>query len=193
MPAQTLTTAPPLCRVAATDDERLLARAMGCRWRWFLHTGDPNGLRDGAHDDALCAGGEGATHGGGVRWPRFQASDEATLLLDVGADGLVPTVGLMQRQCDLWRRVRRAPPSGAPYRAPLVALAALPAATSDASPASGALAVAGGLVVAGAVYGALVAASALVVHGARVLLCWQRRRQFSGHCRARLLEDAEFR
>ena len=58
-----------------TDGERALSKAMGCYWRNFAHTADPN--------RGPCATSEQPTS-----WPRFKATphaQEATMVLDVGA------------------------------------------------------------------------------------------------------------
>ena len=71
-----------------TKAERSLSKAMGCLWRNFAWTGDPNDGPQGA-----C----------GYGWPRFgkKPREQATLLLGTpGAEGGIRAViGLEQEQC----------------------------------------------------------------------------------------------
>ena len=75
----------------ATPAERALATTMGCYWRNFAHSGDPN--VGAAPNAAPC----------GVPWPRFgkKPPAQATLVLGTNASsgGVHVTVGLKKSQC----------------------------------------------------------------------------------------------
>ena len=67
-----------------TDPEKTLGKMMGCYWRNFAHTADPNGLPCEVKPPT---------------WPAFvPGSDEATMILDVGT--IKPAFGLKVEQCD---------------------------------------------------------------------------------------------
>ena len=73
----------------ANKGEKALAQAMGCYWRNFAHTGDPNTPPPGG---AACSGGQPP------RWPRFQEGEDETMVLDVGS--IAPEMGLKKVECD---------------------------------------------------------------------------------------------
>ena len=72
----------------ATAEERALSAAMGCYWRNFAHTGDPN------RGPGPCLRGAAPPH-----WPEFAAAPNTTTLqLDTAA--IAPIVGLKTGQCE---------------------------------------------------------------------------------------------
>lgn len=82
----------------ANADERTLSAAMGCYWRNFAYSGDPN------HGPGPCLRGAAPPH-----WPEYIAADgdkTTTLQLDVGAAGIAPLVGLKEEQCDAFLPAR---------------------------------------------------------------------------------------
>ena len=76
-----------------SDAERTLSRALGCYWRNFVHTADPNTPPPSSEPiSAPCAHQPFA-------WPPFEAGpNEATMVLDTV--GFAPTFGLKQEICD---------------------------------------------------------------------------------------------
>lgn len=76
-----------------TPAERTLSRALGCYWRNFVHTADPNTPPPSSEPiSAPCAHQPFA-------WPPFEAGpNEATMVLDTV--GFAPTFGLKQEICD---------------------------------------------------------------------------------------------
>ena len=88
----------------SNDAERTLAKQMGCYWRNFVWTGDPN---------AQPVGGTGpcsdpASFPTGLpTWPRFVAGpQEQTMVLDVGK--VAPEAGLSVDTCDVFKKVKNA-------------------------------------------------------------------------------------
>ena len=71
-----------------TDGEKALSRAMGCYWRNFAHSADPN--------KGPCDASEQPTS-----WPRFKASadaHEATIIFNV--DSVVVEEDLLKPKCE---------------------------------------------------------------------------------------------
>lgn len=92
-----------------TDGERSLSASMGCYWRNFVHTGNPNqppvayGGRDGASapDARLSSNASGCGSLPLAAWPSFvPGDDEQTMVLDIGT--VAPEKGLKIQQCDLF-------------------------------------------------------------------------------------------
>ena len=77
-----------------TTEERALGAAMGCYWRNFAHTANPNTPPPGLPP---CAGGQPP------KWPKFaSAAQDWTAVLDVKAGGGVTAVqSLLKEQCDV--------------------------------------------------------------------------------------------
>jgi len=79
-------------------DERTLSASMGCFWRNFAHTADPN---TPPPNGTPCARQPAS-------WPRFRPGwREATMILDVGA--MAPAYGLKHRQCKAFADARASP------------------------------------------------------------------------------------
>ena len=72
----------------ATAEERALSAAMGCYWRNFAHTGDPN------RGPGPCLRGAAPPH-----WPEFAAAPNTTTL-QLDTAGIAPIVGLKTEQCE---------------------------------------------------------------------------------------------
>ena len=82
-----------------TAPERALSAAMGCLWRNFIHTGDPNQPPPSRAADAAVGAADGCS--GLPQWPRFVAGGkEQTLVLDTAA--IAPATNLKVPQCDLF-------------------------------------------------------------------------------------------
>jgi len=88
----------------ANDAERTLAKQMGCYWRNFVWTGDPNTQPVGG--TGPCS--DPASFPTGLpTWPRFVAGpQEQTMVLDVGK--VAPEAGLSVDTCDVFKKVQSA-------------------------------------------------------------------------------------
>ena len=113
------------------DAEVALSNAMGCYWRNFVHTGNPNGRADAMAPNASpCA----ALNGSLPKWPQFvgsaargtrpsetspfeRSTRETTMVLDVG-DRLRPEVGLKDGKCDVFAGAHRGRGRQYPLSAP---------------------------------------------------------------------------
>ncbi len=74
-----------------TAAEKNLSAAMGCYWRNFVHTGDPNAPPDGGPP---CEGGELS------EWPRWLPANDMTQVM--GTDKVAPEEGLKAEACALF-------------------------------------------------------------------------------------------
>jgi len=75
-----------------TSAELSLSRTMGCYWRNFLHTADPN--IPPAHGPPCRVPHQP------IDWPSFERGEEATMILDVPPTGSAVERSLKQQQCD---------------------------------------------------------------------------------------------
>ena len=104
----------------SNDDERILSANMGCRWRNFVHTGNPNNGPGGG------CGGDG--------WPAVGRTPGESQTLVFTTQAITLEATLKQEQCDILLAASPPPPPPSawplspPFSFPVVAaLAAVPA------------------------------------------------------------------